>query len=268
MPDVRLLLFPASVWLKARTAARALLALAIFSIPPEYGSAVGRVDIEVGDMAGSDWSARDVSIVLELPAARQTIAHVRVKQAALMPEIGALRDLSIVCRNPRVAEPLFACTGATVSGRFGRFGRQQLRADVEYRSDRETLRFSIDGLKLAQGRVRVTGQWLESGWTLAARTEGLAFASLRELMRPWFALPEMVLFDHPTTRQGRTSSLGHEVEQTRTSREGLQQRGIGGARQRPRQSERVGVEDVEVIGADARGGAPLRVRPSVLGHSC
>jgi hypothetical protein len=188
MPDQRFL--PVSASLKARAVACALLALAIFSIAPEYGHAVSRVDIDVGDMAGSDWSARDVSIVLELPGAQQTIAHVRVRQATLMAEIGTLRDLSIVCRNPRVAEPLFACTRATVSGQFGRFGRQQLRADVEYRSDRQTLRFSIDGLTVAHGRVHVTGQWLESGWTLTAKTEGLALASLRELAKPWFALPD------------------------------------------------------------------------------
>jgi hypothetical protein len=38
--------------------------------------------------------------------------------------------------------------------------------------------------------MRATGQWLESGWTLVARTEGLALASIRELVKPWLQLPE------------------------------------------------------------------------------
>ncbi|HSC08412.1 MAG TPA: hypothetical protein VLD59_16425 [Steroidobacteraceae bacterium] len=181
---------PVHTSFKAQALAGVVLATALLSIAPERGDAVGRIDIDIGDLVGSDWSARNVSIALELPGAEQTIARVFVKQATLMPEIGALRDLSITCPNPLVREPLFACKSATVSGQFGRFGRQQLRASLEYRSDNETLRFAIDGLRVAQGRVHVTGQWLESGWTLAAKTEGLALASLRELMKPWFALPD------------------------------------------------------------------------------
>src|SRR5262245_4306657 len=111
------------------------LALAVLSVAPERGVAVGQVAIDIGDLAGSDWSARDVRVVLELPGDEQTIARVYVRQATLLPEVGALQDLSITCRNPLVKEPVFACKGATVSGRLGRFGRQQLRADVEYQSE-------------------------------------------------------------------------------------------------------------------------------------
>jgi hypothetical protein len=181
--------------LKAQALAGVVLATALLAIAPERGDAVGRIDIDIGDLVGSDWSARGVSIALELPGAKQTVARVHVQQATLMPEIGALRDLSITCRNPLVQKPLFACKGATVSGQFGRFGRQRLRASVEYRSDNETLRLSIDGLKVAQGQVHVTGQWLESGWRLEAKTEGLALASMRELVKPWFALPDDLTVD-------------------------------------------------------------------------
>jgi hypothetical protein len=188
MPDERAHALPAA--LKPPLLAGALLALALLVVSPERGGAVGRIDIDIGDLAGADWWATDVSVVLELPGGEQTIARVFIKHAVLLPELGPLRDVSIVCRNPRVKEPVFACQGATVSGQFGRFGRQTLRANLQYQSERETLTFSIDGLKLAQGRLRVEGRWLESGWTLTARTQELALAPLRELMKPWFALPE------------------------------------------------------------------------------
>ena len=193
MPGERSHTLPRS--LKARALVGVTLATALFSIAPERGSAVGQVEIDIGDLAGADWSARDVRVVLELPGGGQTIARVHIKHATLMPEIGVLQDVSITCRNPLVKEPLFACKGATVAGQLGRFGRQQLRADLEYHSERETLTFSIDGLKLAQGRVRVSGKWLESGWTLAAEATHLGLAQVRKLAAPWATLPEDLTVD-------------------------------------------------------------------------
>ena len=179
-----------SVTLKPRLLACVALVTVALAIAPERGAAVGQIAIDIGDLAGSGWSAREVSLVLELPGAGQTLARVYIKQAQLMPEIGALQDVSITCRNPRVKEPDFACKGAAVSGRFGRFGRQRLSADLEYQSEKQTLTFSIDGLKVAQGRVRVRGRWLEAGWTVAAEAQDLALAQLRQLAAPWFTLPE------------------------------------------------------------------------------
>ena len=187
MPDERFPTLPAT--LKPRLLVCVALATAVLSIAPERGVAVGQISIDVGDVAGSGWSAREVSVVLELPGAGQSIAHVYVKQATLMTEVGPLQDVSITCRNPLVKEPLFACRNATVSGLLGRFGRQRLSADLEYQSEKETLTFSIAGLKLAQGRVRVEGRWLESGWTLAAQAQDVALGGLRQLVAPWFALP-------------------------------------------------------------------------------
>jgi hypothetical protein len=166
------------------------LATALLSIAPEHGGAVSRIAVDIGDLVGKGWSARDVSVTLELPGEQQTIARVYIKQAILMPEIGPLQDVSITCRNPVVKEPVFACRGATVDGKLGRLGRQQLSVDLEYQSEKETLTFSIDRMKVAQGRVQVEGRWLESGWTLTAETKDLVLAQLRQLVAPWFALPQ------------------------------------------------------------------------------
>jgi hypothetical protein len=193
MPDARA--HTPRITLKPRLLACVALATAVLCIAPERGAAVGRIAVDIGDLAGSGWSARDVSLVLELPGGEQTLARVHIKQATLMPEIGALQDVSITCRNPIVKEPHFACRGATVSGQFGRFGRQQLSADLEYQSGKETLTFSISGLKVAQGRVRLQGRWLETSWTLTAEAQDLALASMRQLAAPWFSLPEDLTVD-------------------------------------------------------------------------
>ncbi len=193
MPDERIVTpSPAP---KLRPLACVVFATVALSVSPERGSAVSNIALDIGDLQGNGWSARNVSIVLELPGAQETVARVFARHVALMPEVGALLGVSVTCRNPVVKEPIFRCRDAKVTGQIGRFGRQQFTADLEYHSQNETLTFAIDGLKVAQGRAHIDGKWLESGWTLAASVTHGQLAELRKLATPWFALPEDLTVD-------------------------------------------------------------------------
>ncbi len=203
---------------KLRLLASGIFAAAILSVSPERGSAVSNVALDIGDIEGRGWSAREVSIVLELPGAQETVARVHAKQVTLSPEIGSLQSVSITCRNPVVKEPVYACRGARVTGQIGRFGRQQFTADLEYHSENESLTFSIDGFEVAQGRAHIDGKWLESGWTLAASAQNVQLAELRKLATPWFALPEDLSVDGRSslraTIRGRTAIEAIHVDGT------------------------------------------------------
>jgi hypothetical protein len=170
--------------------ARALLVAAIVTALPQRGTAVSDISVEVGDIEGKGWSARGVSVVLELPGALQTIARVHAKRVTLIPEFGPLERVTITCRNPVVKEPVFGCRSAKVSGSIGRLGRQQFTASLEYHSERKTLTFAVDGVRVARGRANLRGRWRESGWHVEARAAEMALAELRQIAAPWFALPE------------------------------------------------------------------------------
>lgn len=151
---------------------------------------MNNLSVDIGDIQGSGWSAHGVSVVLELPGAEQVIARVHAKRVTLMAEFGSLEDVTVTCRNPAVREPVFGCPVAQVTGNLGRLGRQKFTAAMEYHSERKTLTFSLDGLKLARGRGRLEGQWLEAGWSINASTTDAELAELRQLAAPWFTLPE------------------------------------------------------------------------------
>ena len=188
MPDERI--FVPSPATRLSQLPRVLFAAAILAVSPQRGTAVSNVTVAIGDVQGSGWSARDVSVVLELPGALETIARVHVRRVTLIPEFGSLDRVTVTCRNPIVKEPVFSCRAAKVVGNIGRLGRQQFTANVEYHSERETLTFAITGLRLAQGRASLTGRWLESGWTVKAQASDVRLADLRQLAAPWFTLPE------------------------------------------------------------------------------
>lgn len=151
---------------------------------------MSNVTVEIGDIQGSGWSAQGVSVVLELPGAGQTIARVYAQRVTLMAEIGSLENVTVTCRNPVVKEPDFGCAAAQVTGSLGRLGQQTFTAGMQYHSERETLTFVIDGLKLAHGRAHVDGRWLESGWSVKASATDAQLGELRRIAAPWFALPE------------------------------------------------------------------------------
>jgi len=200
--------------------ARVLIAAAILAVSPQRGTAVSNVTLDVGDLQGSGWSASDVSIVLELPGAGETIARVHVRRVTLLPEFGSLDGVTVTCRNPVVKEPILSCRHAQVAGSIGRLGRQQFTADMEYHSERETLTFAIDGLKLAHGHASIKGTWLEAGWTMTAHATDVRLADLRRVAVPWFTLPEDLSVDGrgslQATLRGRDDIEDIHVEGTMT----------------------------------------------------
>jgi hypothetical protein len=188
MPDERSLARPRATLLTQ--AVRVLSVAAILAVLPQRGTAVSDITVDVGDIQGRGWSARDVRVALELPGALQTIARIHARRITLLPEFGALERVTVTCRNPIVKEPVFSCRAARVTGNLGRLGRQQFTANVAYHSERKTLTFSIDGLKVGQGRASLRAKWLESGWDIEAHAEKVPLVDLRQLAAPWFELPE------------------------------------------------------------------------------
>ncbi len=188
MPDARILIRSPASW--PNRLFRVLVVVAILAVSPQRSGALGNITVEIGDIQGSGWSAQGVSVVLELPGAEQVVARVYAQRVTLMPEFGSLEDVTVTCRNPVVKEPAFGCPVAQVTGSLGRLGRQKFTAAMEYHSERETLTFNIDGLRLARGRARLEGKWLEAGWSINASTTDAELAELRQIAAPWFTLPK------------------------------------------------------------------------------
>lgn len=192
--------------------ARSILVITWLALSAERGGAVSNITLEVGDLQGEGWSARDVGVALELPGAGQIIARVRLALVTLTPELGPLRDVQVTCRNPVIKEPVFRCERAEVSGELGRLGPQRFTAEIAYHSERAALSVAADGLRLAQGQARIAGTWLEAGWTVAANLQNARLAELRKLAAPWFAMPEDFSVDGESSFRA-TISGGARIEQ-------------------------------------------------------
>jgi hypothetical protein len=190
--------FPFSVT-RVRFLATCLVAVLCMLASPPRSSAIGALTLDIGDVLGDGWNAQGVTIAFELGATDQTLVHLQAQRLTVLPQLGALTDVAVVCRNPVVKEPRFSCTGASVTGQFGRLGRQQFTADAAYDSARGTLTFATRGLKVAGGPASINGRWLESGWAFEIHNQAARLAELRKIAAPWFELPAELSVDGRTT---------------------------------------------------------------------
>lgn len=168
---------------------RPLVAALCLIISPR-GIAVDALRVDVGEVTGNGWTASDVRVALELPGGIETLARVTASRVSFPAPLGSLERVTATCRNPIIREPLFRCQGAEVSGRLGILGTQRFRADISYHSGRATLEFSMRGLVLAGGEVRVAGNWMSSGWRLGIETRSARLSELRRFMAGWIDVPE------------------------------------------------------------------------------
>ena len=193
--------FPSSISCVRFLATCLLAILCLLTVPPR-SSAIGALTLDIGDVRGEGWNAQGVTIAFEIDATDRTLVRVHAQRLTALPELGAFTDVAIACPNPVVKEPRFSCTGARVTGQFGRLGRQQFTADAAY-DTRGTLTFATRGLKVAGGTATINGRWLDSGWEIEVHNDAARLAELRKIAAPWFELPEDLSIDGRTTMKLR-----------------------------------------------------------------
>jgi len=171
--------------LRASPALRSLFAAVWLAVSPA-APAVETMELAIGDVEGTGWSASNVNIALDV-GAEQPVARLSASRVTFPAPLGSLRDVNITCRDPVVEEPVFACKGADVRGNLGPLGSQRLRADVTY--DNGSLSFFIAGLRIAGGQASVRGSWQERGWRATVDIKSAQLAALRRFAATYIELP-------------------------------------------------------------------------------
>ena len=183
----------------SRLPATCLLATLCLLVIPGRSPAIDALTLSIGDVQGEGWNASDVTIAFELAGDGKTLVRLLAKRMTLLPELGAVTDVTVECQNPVVKGPQYGCKDARVKGLFGRVGRQQFTANATYDSTRGTLDFSTRGLRIAGGAARINGKWLDSGWRIEFQTDAARLAELRKIVVPWLELPADLTIDGRTT---------------------------------------------------------------------
>lgn len=165
------------------------LVAVLFLIVSPRGIAVDALRVDIGDVTGNGWTASDVHVALELPGGNETLARVSASRVTFPEPVGSLERVTVTCRNPIIREPVFRCQGAEVSGRLGNLGTQRFKADIAYDSGRASLEFSLRGLVLAGGEIRVAGSWTSGGWRLGVDARSARLGELRRIMAAWIEVP-------------------------------------------------------------------------------
>jgi hypothetical protein len=198
MPRAVLVRTLASFLARSRLPATCLVATICLLITPSRSPAIDALVLGIGDVQGEGWKASDVTIAFELGDDGKTLLRLLAKRLTALPELGAITDVEVECRDPVVSGPQYGCKDAKLRGLFGRFGRQQLTASATYDSTRGTLIFATRGLRIAGGSARLNAQWLETGWQIEFHSDAARLAELRKIAVPWVELPTDLTFDGRT----------------------------------------------------------------------
>ena len=127
MPTAVLARTLASFILRPRLPAMCVVAALCLLGASSRSPAVDTLTLNIGDVQGEGWKASDVAIAFELGDAGQLLLRLNAKRLTTLPELGAITDLEVECRDPVVIGSRYGCDDAKLRGVFGRLGHDAAR---------------------------------------------------------------------------------------------------------------------------------------------
>lgn len=171
-----------------------LLVLCLPAVMVLPGHAVETASLSLGSLEGEGWSLDDISLQLAWAGASGVHAELQATHAQLPGQLGTADHLRLVCDAAVLSAAVFDCPQGTLSLRSGRFGRQTLEFSLHYRYADRHARVRVRNIRLAGGRVAMTADYRDGGWSADVRATGLALAAVaRELAAFDIDLPSLTL---------------------------------------------------------------------------
>lgn len=167
--------------------------------------ALDAIVLEAREVRVADLDIRGVSARLDLVADAKTRVTVSAAAADLPSPVGKMTALALVCDEPVIAEPRFACDAGTLSARGGPTGRIRMRVRGAVDTDSGVATFAGDGLKFAGTTVKFAGRANSKGWRLRGSSGTASIHQLREFLKPWFQLPADISGDGKVVLDGEVS---------------------------------------------------------------
>ena len=128
-------------------------------------------DLDLGDLAGADWSARALTLRLQLRDAAAGSAQIRIEQMVLPATTGVLRGLTLHCPELRHGDDGWSCAAGRLEVAASPLGAQQGTWSGRF-ANAADWRLSLNGLRLAGGSAALNAQGDPQGWRLDLQTAG------------------------------------------------------------------------------------------------
>ena len=170
--------------------------------------AVDALVLEVRELTIAGIPVEAANLRLDLLDDRNTRLTVGARSATLPEPLGRLTDLALVCENPVIAEPRFACDPGRLTGLGGPTGNVNMTVGAAFDMDKGVTQFSGSGLKVAGTQARFQGQLDAKGWRVSGATGSTTVAALRKFAAPWFQLPADISGDGQAAIEGAASDQG------------------------------------------------------------
>jgi hypothetical protein len=167
---------------------------------------VDGIVLEVRELTVAGIPVQAASVRLDLINDQQTRLTVSAQSATLAGPVGRLSDLRLVCEDPVIAEPRFACDSGKLQGRGGPAGNVDMKVAAFYDTGTGTLGFNGEGWKVAGTQARFKATANATGTQVLWDTGTTAVSALRAFVKPWIELPADITGDGKAKLRGSRGS--------------------------------------------------------------
>ncbi len=175
---------------------------------PACAGAVDAFVLEVREMTLAGIPIEGAAVRLDLLGDEKTKLTVTANAATVTDPVGKLTQIRLVCDEPVIAEPVYACNGGQLRGRGGPTGNIDMRVTAAMDTKTGVTRFSGDGLAVAGTAAKFNGTLDEKGWRVTGATGVTTVAALRKFAAPWFELPADITGEGKASVEGAASDEG------------------------------------------------------------
>ncbi|MGB8327405.1 MAG: hypothetical protein WCE48_07480, partial [Steroidobacteraceae bacterium] len=151
--------------------------------------AVDAIVLEAAEVRSGAARATGVSLRLDLLAGARTVGRLRASRLLVSDAVGTLSGVDLVCRDPVLRGPRYACPRALVSVARSPLGPLAMAAAGEYLSDRSAWAASGSGIRIANGTARLSVRADAQRWSADGALENADVAALRRLADKRVPLP-------------------------------------------------------------------------------
>jgi hypothetical protein len=170
--------------------------------------AVDSLVLEVRELSVAGIPVEAASLRLDLLDEKRTRLTVAANVATLTEPVGRLSALKLVCEDPVIAEPRYACDAGRLTGRGGPTGNVDMNVAAAFDTDSGVTTFSGEGFKVAGTTAKFNGSLDDKGWRVSGNTRVATVEALRKFIKPWFELPADITGDGKAVVSGNASDAG------------------------------------------------------------
>lgn len=190
--------------------------------PAIRAPAIERVSLEIAQISLPQGQASQASATLDLSSGTADV-RIGAAQLQLSRQIGSYRNVAVHCPD-WVTGAVMSCDGASLEARGGPLRRISGTVSGQYDPGSGALSLRIAGLEVAGGRAalalraRKGARDLADDWSCSIDAAHLDIAAARQLIAPWWSLPEGYSMAGGLALEGKVTRQGTALQLEATAR--------------------------------------------------